>query len=135
MVAALILALCLNYSILGAVEAILWSKKAADAFKWNEHVLLGVQRLMVIGAIILASTMSLKEVLYAIGISLPMWWFFHDGAIYLTRNLIDKNVYVKRWFDVSTTSTAKLPTAGKWFRIGTFLFGVVLLGLYYVKYI
>ena len=33
--------------------------------------------------------------------------FFHNGMMYLFRNKLDSKVYPKKWFDQSTTSTAK----------------------------
>lgn len=45
---------------------------------------------------------------FAFGLSLMLIFsWFHNGMYLSTRNFLDKKVYPKKWFDDSTTSTAK----------------------------
>lgn len=100
--------LLIVYSCLaGMVEAVLYSKRASEAFKWNEHVLF-VLKMACIGLLFL---LNVSGSYYDRGVDVAVWClvhpFFHDGAYYETRRRIDVPSY--RWyFDYSKTSTARL---------------------------
>lgn len=126
MIVLLVLVLAANYTMLGFVEALIWSKKGDDAFTWNEHVPLAIQRIL-LGVLVLGCGWQGFEIsCQALLSSLPMFFFFHDGAIYLVRNDINKALYDKRWFDESITSSATLKTMSTNWRIILFSVGVCL---------
>lgn len=89
----------------GAVEAILYSKKASDAFKWNEHIVLTIQRILVVDMIFCTgwimthgSTASLtipigfSDTMLSISIILLAFSLPHDGMYYVFRRLIDPDL-------------------------------------------
>lgn len=74
---------------------------------FNEHIIFVIQRLIV----------SIILILYSQNILLIMplilsFSFFHNGAYYTTRHILNKktynydNLYKKKWFAQSTTSTS-----------------------------
>ena len=130
MVVALVLIWVLTYSILGFVEGLVWSKEGSEAFTWNEHIPLSIQRVLLgilgLGCAWLGFDVAWKSLVS----SLPMFFFFHDGMIYLTRNLINPAVYKRKWFDESITSTATYGTMSLRWRIGLFLVGCILIVLF-----
>jgi hypothetical protein len=92
-----------NSLLEGVREGYYWHFKPKDPFvKTNEHALFSLQRL------ILWSTMLFVVNWVSVLAIICMFPFLHDGAYYTTRNYLDKTVYPKRFFDESTTSTAKL---------------------------
>ena len=126
MIILLVLVLAANYTMLGFTEALVWSKKGDDAFTWNEHIPLAIQRIL-LGVLVLGCGWQGFEVsCYALLSSLPMFFFFHDGTIYLVRNDINDALYDKRWFDESTTSSATFKTMSARWRIILFSVGVCL---------
>lgn len=97
------LSLCLFYCVLGFKEGILWSKKGADAFKWNEHIVFAIER---IGIGLLAFFAVDWQIILVSVLAFP---FFHNGVYYWSRNLINEDVYDREFFDEpSSTSTAKI---------------------------
>lgn len=126
MVTSLVLILCMNYSIYGWVEGILWSGLRTKAFPWNEHNVFTLQRLVLGATVLLATQFTLLEGVWTLLVTLPMFFFFHDGAYYLTRNEIDSRVYPERWFDESETSSANWATMNSNWRIVLFILGVAL---------
>lgn len=95
------LIMALIFSSGGAIEAVLWSRKGADAFKWNEHILLAVNR----GLIFVAAYVAVSP--WILASSLLAFPFFQAGTYYTFRHLIDNNVYPDGWWSQpSNTSTA-----------------------------
>ena len=126
MIVLLVLVLAANYTMLGFIEALVWSKKGDEAFTWNEHVPLAIQRIL-LGVLVLGCGWQGFEIsCQALLASLPMFFFFHDGTIYMVRNDINEAEYDKRWFDESTTSSATLKTMSASWRIIFFSIGVSL---------
>jgi len=122
------------YCSFGAVEAILWARKGADAFPWDEHdFILTPQRVWFGLIVVVTNLVSLKimnlDPTWILGISLPAFFFFHQGTMYMVRNLINDKVYPKRWFDDSTTSTANINITVKWRIVGLILSVLLLIGL------
>lgn len=106
----ILILLYLNYTGFGIVEGVMWSKQGAQAFSWNEHAILAVQRVLFGATVWLASTYpDARIVLLA---SLPAFWFFHNGGMYQTRYFID-GAYDGFWED-STTSTAGINITWQW---------------------
>ena len=125
MIFILVLLLAINYTFFGFTEGLVWSKEADEAFTWNEHVPLTVQRIFLGILILTCGLFGFQTSWQALASSLPMFFFFHDGMIYLTRNSIRDNVYKKRWFDESTTSSAKSSSMSANWRIILFIIGVL----------
>lgn len=126
MVIALVLIWALTYSMLGFVEGLVWSKEADEAFTWNEHIPLSIQRILLGILVLWCSWLGFEITWKSLVLSLPMFFFFHDGMIYLTRNLINPLVYKRKWFAESTTSSATLGTMSARWRIILFAIGLAL---------
>ncbi|KUG07443.1 hypothetical protein [Solirubrum puertoriconensis] len=104
----LLFILLLNtYALLsGFKDSILWSRKGAEAFRWNEHVVFVLERITLVAVAILCTQLSALQALcavlsYALMFSLP-----HNTAYYWGRSRIDSQPFDIRYS--STTSTAKL---------------------------
>ena len=126
MIIILVLVLAANYTMLGFIEALVWSKEGSEAFTWNEHIPLTIQRILLGVLVVGCGWQGLEISCQALLSSLPMFFFFHDGTIYLVRNEINDADYDKRWFDESTTSSATLKTMSARWRIILFSVGVCL---------
>ena len=126
MIFIIVLLLSINYTFFGFTEGLVWSKEADEAFTWNEHVPLTIQRIFLGILALTCSVLGWQASWQALLSSLPMFFFFHDGMIYLTRNSIRNTVYKKKWFDESTTSSAKSSSMSANWRIIFFIVGVLL---------
>jgi hypothetical protein len=83
----------------GAREAFYWN--TYPTYDFNIHWMFFVTR-----AIFLAVA---SDLLWQIIVSFAlMFSFIHNGAYYTTRNILNRDLYKKKWFDQSTTSTAFL---------------------------
>jgi hypothetical protein len=85
----------------GVTHAILWSRKGAGAFKWNEHIIFLGTRFLLAPMILLPGSW---QGLLAGVIAYPC---FHNGFYYWFRNRIDGS-YPQEFFDDSTSSTANI---------------------------
>jgi len=116
------------YSSLGAVEALLWARKGAESFKWNEHAWVLAPQRVWIGITILLTGLCANlygAIIVAVFVaSIPAFFFFHQGTMYMVRNHINHLVYPNRWKDDSTTSTAKINVEWGW-RLGLFIMSVL----------
>lgn len=100
------------YTGRGVEQGILFSKKATDAFKWNEHIPIVIVRVAIMAAIFvggMAVATTKTWYLFFIGVSfIPAFWFWKDTAYYYTRHKIDSSLYIN-WFKAeSTTSSSEL---------------------------
>lgn len=85
----------------GIAHAILWSKRGADAYKWNEHIVFVVQRI-VLGLLIWYSS----DLAYLIAGSIA-YIPVHASVYYEARKRIDGS-YPKGWMsEPSSKSTAR----------------------------
>ena len=132
MVALLILELqLLSYAcISGWKDAILWSRKGADAYDWNEHYIFNAERACV-GSIALTIPL-LKDFTFVdssaiIGVFLLCFSFLHNGFYYWQRSKIDVNKY--HWFSNSKTSSAWY-NANSTVRTIFFVVGVLAFSIY-----
>ena len=113
MTAAISYLIWVLFSILeGRREAFYFSYKMKASItlqkglKTDEHVMFTIQRVFVLALAATACYSNLLNtslILFSLMLSFP---FFHDGMYYVTRHDLD-GIYNKRWFDQSTTSTAK----------------------------
>lgn len=95
--------------IIWALYAVLEGVKEASIYNlrdynkknsFNEHIVFTIQRAVVL---ILICYIDARMVFIA-PFAFP---FFHDGAYYTTRNLLNNKIYPKRWFDQSKSSSAR----------------------------
>lgn len=117
-----ILLLFLVYFIAdGKRDAIMWSKKGADAFPTNEHTVLGAMR------IVLFTLVLLKVSIFTWLTALLLFPLIHNGSYYYYREQIEPGVYPKKfWAEPSETSTAvvnfSLPYRVAFALMGGFVF-------------
>jgi hypothetical protein len=123
----------------GFKEGILYSRKGADAFHWNEHLVFWVERifaylLWVAGFItgMLAVTGRLWLVL-TMGVSALLCFpFFHDELYNLCRFLINNKKWVYGYQSPTTSALIDLP---KLPRLLCLIAGLLLLSIYlYVRF-
>jgi len=96
-------------SIAGVIEAILYARKGAETWKWNEHAL------YILNAVIFAfgvfamplfiHTTFIESVL-GVACCALCYPFFHDGLYYESARQINRKDY--RFWSNSKTSTAKI---------------------------
>lgn len=113
----LFLHLCLLWMVLGAKEAILYSGRMSLAFRWNEHGLYVVERILILllpwhaGA---GEKMAIGEAAAILSFA-----FFHNGAYYQTRTFIDGSY--RGWWDMTRGSSAKINLTLFWRTLGLVL--------------
>lgn len=110
----------------GFKDAILWSRQAADAFGWNEHLVFVLERLLVLGIVVAATQVSSVAALVEAFVFCLTFSFVHNQSYYYARHLIDRSPYT--WKMSSSTSTAKLDF-GYTTRLVLFIAGLVALVL------
>lgn len=92
----------------GIKEAILYGRKAAETFKWNEHILFVLERAFIFSLpfTTYAFIHSWGGILWAIIAGILSYPFWHDGFYYETARQINRPDY--NFFSDSKTSTAKI---------------------------
>lgn len=112
-------------SSLGYIEAILYSKKGAEAFKINEHIVYTISRISVMIMVLLSHLYSGQfNIWYACLSCLLSFSFWHNGTYYETRKLIDVSYY--RFTSNSKTSSAWIELNYKT-RLSLKLIGLIIL--------
>lgn len=107
----------------GYKDSILWSRRAADAFTWNEHIVFIVERIVIIALVIASTHVSPIQALGATLAFLLMFSLTHNQAYYHGRSLIDHTPFI--WSYSSTTSTAKIEL-NYTLRLALFLVGIAI---------
>ena len=124
--------------LISFIWAYLEGKREAQYFhyKWSlpsplkikdEHFDFTIQRgLYVLVSSLLAGFIFnwLAAIILLISIAL-VFSFFHNGSYYKRRNEMNENVYLFRWKDESTTTTAKFSFSYKW-RLIQFIIGFLM---------
>lgn len=108
----------------GIMDAITYCKKGAEAFTWNEHIILNTVRVLTLSMIILVYYSPKINIWWASAACLLAFSFWHNGFYYETRKRIDVPGY--NFFSESTTSTAIIEVSF-YSRLGLFLVGVAIL--------
>lgn len=126
----LFLQLCAYACISGVKDGILWSKKGADAFTWNEHIVFIAERAC-IGSIVIVipflTEPSFIKVSVVLGCFSLCFSFLHNGFYYTTRRYIDVDYY--HWFSESKSSSARY-NANSTLRTIFFILGVIAFTIY-----
>jgi hypothetical protein len=122
------LVLCAYACFSGWKDAILWSKKGADAFPWNEHLVFVAERAAV-GTLVFVDV-PIGQKLIVVVCWLAAFSFLHNGFYYETRKRIDVPYY--HWFADSTTSTATIQMNAP---VRSLFFGVAVLFLITYAYL
>lgn len=108
----------------GLEQAILFSRKGAEAFKWNEHFVFFVTRCALVGIAWSAAGLSVVDRLLLIPIFALCFSMPHNEVYYYSRAKIDRHRYT--WGYKSATSTAWLDL-NTWQRTVTFIGALLLL--------
>lgn len=111
---------------MGVTEAILYSGKASAAFKWNEHAVFMVNRILC-AACILVSPFVEDRVLIMTS-CIFMFPFVHDSGYLVTRSKIDVPGYM--FYSDSEDSSATLEIKFK-YRVVLLLIGI---GILFIDY-
>lgn len=105
---------CFYFVLSGIKDAMLWSKKGAEAFTWNEHIVFVLERATIVLlsivsvlAVELTANFLVKYILVLVA-SLLAFAFWHNGTLYEARNRIDWAYPNGFWSNPSHSSTAKL---------------------------
>lgn len=121
----------LSYTcISGIKDGILWSKKGADSFTWNEHIVFIAER-ATIGSIVFVlpflSNTSFLDSSVVLATFCMCFSFLHNGFYYTTRRYIDVDYY--HWFSESKSSSARF-NFGYFLRTASFFCGLVCFACY-----
>lgn len=116
--------------IRGIIDAILYSKKGAEALPGNEHVFLNTGTIIAI-SLFFAGWFFQRDWVFAVFLIAGYWpgfSFFHNGTYNVTKNIIFRTgmSFVEAWVDTSKTSTANFKYDFK-SRLYLMLFGLLIL--------
>jgi len=93
--------------------------------KHDEHSMFTIQRVIVVLGLSIISYPLIGWYCFLSIISMSLCFsFIHNGMYYSTRNSVDKNVYKRKFFDDTTSSTAKISMNFP-VRTGLFVLGTV----------
>ncbi len=121
---------CIYASLSGLKDAILYGKRGAETFYWNEHTLFNVERgVVLLGycASMLFARISYADLSWLALSCLMAFSFFHNGFYYETARQINRMDY--RFWSDSKTSTAKIEISWN-LRFTLFALSVVVLYFY-----
>jgi len=109
------------YSIVEGVREAYYFDNFPRPTKFNIHIIFMLQRILVL--------MYAVDVFHwTIGIVYACFFpFFHDGAYYFTRHMLNKGVYAKGFWDQPSKSSTALMDFPTWMRILLLGCGVIIL--------
>lgn len=112
--------------IFGIKEAILYSRKGAESFKYNEHIIWVIERCLILLLFTTACYFptNLKGMIIHCVYFILSFSFFHNGFYFITQNKILNNG--KNFFSYSETSTAVFELKFQQ-RLFLFLIGIIIL--------
>lgn len=96
-----------SFLVSGWIEGILYSRKGADAFKWNEHILYVVAGIIIGFLYVSANHEAYGMERFMVGVS--AWFMFplvHDASYFETRRFTDISTY--RWYSYSTDRSNRI---------------------------
>jgi hypothetical protein len=124
----LYLFLALFFIASGIEQGILWSRKGVDAFPWNEHRPIVVERIVLFILIVIGLYADTIEGLWILLSFIPSFWFWRDTAYYWTRHKIDDRVYPD-WFTARSTTSSSVTIKAMSFEWRITLLCVSIIGL------
>lgn len=93
-------------------EGYYWHYKSfvVDDRKFNIHIIFTIQRFLMLASLTFVkfeyfSVNNFDLLLFFVSCCLT-FSFIHNGMYYTIRNMLNNNIYKKKWFDQSSTSTA-----------------------------
>lgn len=107
---------------MGMTEAILYSGKASRAFKWNEHSVFMVNRILCAACILVSPFVEDRVLIMTACVF--MFPFVHDSGYLITRSKIDVPGY--KYYSDSADSSATLEIKFK-YRVVFLLIGIGIL--------
>lgn len=129
--------LILFWIALGITQGILWSKKGAEAFRWNEHIVFVSTVVVALVCMFISYQMSDGRLLVlSILSAMFMYPFFYNGSYYESRKRIaqldNRVIYPQGWrSDPSVSSTALINFRFKQ-RLALLYIGVIIIGGFYI---
>lgn len=112
-----LISICGYSASFGLVDSVLWSRKGAQSYPYNEHIFFVANRIFVFNIMICFAILDFSTVYIILGTSVGgafMFPFFHNGFYYLGRKKIGNyngyyNVYRKGfWSEPSDSSSATI---------------------------
>jgi len=116
------------FSLSGLKDAVLWSRKGAESFKFNEHIIFVLERIVIFLILFISySNVFLLDMVVVMTATILSFPFFHNGMYYQGRAWID-SAYNGFFDNPSQTSTAKINFT-KTFRIILFTLSIIVLSV------
>ncbi len=117
---------------LGFKEGILYSRKGAEAFRWDEHLVFMIERTLMGILLVLFCFLNLEEALVLVVLWAFSFSYWHNGFYYVSREMIDVPKY--HFHGDSDSSTAVLELT-LWKRATLKITSVIGLIIYIIYFI
>ena len=118
--------------VLGFKEGILYSRKGAEAFRWDEHLVFLIERSLIAILLILFCFLNLEEAVVLIILWVFSFSYWHNGCYFVSREYIDVPKY--HFTGESDTSSAVLEL-NFWQRASLKIISIIGLIIYIIYFI
>ncbi len=119
--------------LLGVYDAIMYGRKGADSFEWNEHIILVMIRGCFPVALQLGIEMTTHQVIFIGACFVFLYSFFHNGCYYVTRAAMDGKIYPWRSWTAASSTDTSLVHFRYWPRTIQFLISLIAITYYLWK--